>query len=76
MGPTGPESSLYAGYQNNPPGIAFLGKKTWTPGTNRSKFIAATFGIPPREQSATLERITDPVADTAPLVREKIFVYD
>src|SRR5271163_417837 len=42
-------TSVYAGYQHNPPGIGFLGKKTWTPGKNLVKFIAGTFGIPPRE---------------------------
>ena len=65
-------TSVYAGYQNNPPGIAFLGKKTWTPGKNLSKFIASTFGIPLRKQAAILECISDSVADTVPLVREKM----
>lgn len=65
-------TSVYTGYQHNPPGIAFLGKKTWTPGKNLSKFIASTFGIPPREQAAILERISDSVADTVPLVRKKM----
>jgi serine/threonine-protein kinase HipA len=65
-------TSVYAGYQYNPPGISFLGKKTWTPGKNLSKFIAGIFGIPPREQSAIVERISDSVADTVPLVREKM----
>jgi len=50
-------TSVYAGYQQNPPGISFLGKKTWTPGKNLSRFIASTFGIPLREQSVRLERI-------------------
>jgi serine/threonine-protein kinase HipA len=65
-------TSVYAGYQHNPPGIAFFGKKTWTPGKNLSKFIAATFGVPLREQLAILERISDSVADTVPLVRDKM----
>ncbi len=65
-------TSVYAGYQNNPPGISFGGKKTWTPGKNLSKFIAATFGIPLREQSEMLERISDSVADAVPLVRSKM----
>jgi serine/threonine-protein kinase HipA len=65
-------TSVYAGYQQNPPGISFLGKKTWTPGKNLSKFIAGTFGIPLREQSVMLERISDAVADTVPLVRERM----
>ena len=65
-------TSVYAGYQHNPPGISFGGKKTWTPGKNLSKFIAATFGIPLREQSEMLERISDAVADVVPLVLGKI----
>ena len=65
-------TSVYAGYQQNPPGISFLGKKTWAPGKNLSKFIAGAFGIPLREQSVMLERISDAVADTVPLVRERM----
>ncbi len=65
-------TSVYAGYQNNPPGISFGGKKTWAPGKNLSKFIAATFGIPLREQSEMIERISDSVADVVPLVRSKM----
>lgn len=65
-------TSVYAGYQHNPPGIGFLGKKTWTPGKNLMKFIAGTFGVPVREQSIILESISDSVAETVPLVREKM----
>lgn len=65
-------TSVYAGYQHNPPGISFLGKKTWAPGKNLSRFIAGNFGIPPREQSALVERISDAVAETVPLVRQKM----
>lgn len=65
-------TSVYAGYQHNPPGISFGGKKTWTPGKNLSKFIAATFGIPLREQSEMVERISDSMAEVVPLVRNKI----
>lgn len=65
-------TSVYAGYQYNPPGISFGGKKTWTPGKNLSKFIASTFGIPLREQSEMLERISDAVADSVPLVSDKM----
>lgn len=68
-------TSVYAGYQHNPPGIGFLGKKTWTPGKNLSKFIAGTFGIPAREQSIILESISDSVAETVPLVREKMMEH-
>jgi serine/threonine-protein kinase HipA len=63
---------VYAGYQHNPPGIGFLGKKTWTPGKNLMKFVTATFGIPAREQSIILESIGDSMAETVPLVREKM----
>jgi serine/threonine-protein kinase HipA len=65
-------TSVYAGYQLNPPGISFGGKKTWTPGKNLSKFIAATFGMPLREQSAMVERISDSTADVVPVVRDKM----
>ena len=65
-------TSVYAGFQNNPPGIGFLGEKTWTPGKNLMKFIAATFGIPAREQSIILESISDSIAENVPLVREKM----
>ena len=65
-------TSVYAGYQYNPPGISFGGKKTWTPGKNLSKFIAATFGIPLREQSEMVERISDSVVDVVPVVRDKM----
>lgn len=41
---------VYAGFQHNPPGIEFMGKKTWTPGKNLQKFIAGTFGIQPRSK--------------------------
>jgi serine/threonine-protein kinase HipA len=63
---------VYAGYQDNPPGIGFLGKKTWTPGKNLGKFIAATFGISAREQSVILESISEAVAQTVPLVLQAI----
>lgn len=63
-------TSVYAGYQNNPPGISFAGKKTWRPGKNLSKFIATSFGIAPKEQKGIVDRISDAVSDTAPRVRE------
>lgn len=62
-------TSVYAGFRHNPPGIGFMGKKTWAPGKNLQKFIAATFGIQPREQAQMLEAISDAVADVAPQVR-------
>jgi serine/threonine-protein kinase HipA len=65
-------TSVYAGYQHNPPGIGFMGKKTWTPGKNLVKFIVGVFGISAREQAILLESISDAVAETVPLVREKM----
>jgi serine/threonine-protein kinase HipA len=63
-------TSVYAGFQHNPPGIEFMGKKTWAPGKNLQKFIAATFGIQPKEQSQMVEAISDAVAEVGPLVRQ------
>jgi serine/threonine-protein kinase HipA len=63
-------TSVYAGYQNNPPGISFMGRKTWLPGKTLGTFITSTFGISQREQKQLLEHISDAVADTAPAVRD------
>jgi len=62
-------TSAYEGYQNNPPGISFLGRKTWLPGKTLGKFITGTFGISQREQKEIVERISDSVADVAPAAR-------
>lgn len=63
-------TSVYAGFQHNPPGIEFMGKKTWAPGKNLQKFIATIFGIQPKEQAQMVEAISDAVADVGPLVRQ------
>jgi serine/threonine-protein kinase HipA len=63
-------TSVYAGYQDNPPGISFMGRRTWLPGKTLGTFITSTFGISQREQKEMVERISDAVADTAPAVRE------
>jgi serine/threonine-protein kinase HipA len=63
-------TSVYAGFQHNPPGIEFMGKKTWAPGKNLQKFIATTFGIQPKEQQHMVQAISDAVADVGPLVRQ------
>ncbi len=63
-------TSVYANYQNNPPGISFMGRKTWLPGKTLGTFITSNFGIPQREQKEIVERISDSVADAAPAVRE------
>ena len=63
-------TSVYAGFQHNPPAIDFMGKRTWAPGKNLQKFIAATFGIQPKEQQHMVQAISDAVADIAPQVRQ------
>ena len=62
-------TSVYEGYQLNPPGISFMGRKTWLPGKTLGKFITANFGISQREQKQIVERISDAVADVAPNIR-------
>ena len=63
-------TSVYAAYQHNPPGIEFMGQKTWAPAKNLQKFIAATFGIALRKQLQMVEAISDAVAAVGPQVRE------
>jgi len=65
-------TSVYAGYQHNPPGISFLGKKTWAPGKTLARFIATTFGIAPKAQSVLLESICDAMAEVVPEVRARM----
>lgn len=61
---------VYPGFQHNPPGIEFMGKKTWTPGKNLQRFVAATLGVQPKEQQWLLEAVSDAVADVGPMVRQ------
>jgi serine/threonine-protein kinase HipA len=68
-------TSVYAGYQHNPPGIEFMGKKTWTPGKNLQRFMATVFGIAAKEQTRMVEAISDAVADVAPLVRNAMTTH-
>ena len=63
-------TSVYAGFQHNPLGIGFMGKKTWLPGKNLQKFIAANFGIQPKEQQHMVQAISDAVADVRRDVRQ------
>lgn len=69
-------TSVYAPYQHNPPAIGFLGKKTWEPGKHLQRFIAANFGIPPREQLQMVQAISDAVADVAPQVQGAMAQHD
>ena len=66
---------VYAGYQHNPPGIAFAGKKTWTPGKNLQRFLAAAFGIPPREQAHMVDAVSEAVAAVGPQVRNAMAAH-
>ncbi len=52
-----------------------MGKKTWAPGKNLQRFIAATLGIAPREQLHLVQAISDAVADVAPQVRQAMRQY-
>jgi serine/threonine-protein kinase HipA len=65
----------YTGYQQNPPAISFMGKKTWSPGKSLGKFIAATFGVSVKAQVEIVEAISDAVSDIAPRVREAMTRY-
>lgn len=65
----------YPGYQQNPPGISFMGKKTWSPGKSLGKFIAATFGVSVKAQVEIVEAISDAASDIAPRVREAMTRY-
>ena len=68
-------TNVYAGFQHNPPGIEFMGKKTWAHGKNLQRFIATTFGIQPKEQQHLVQAISDAVADVGPLVRQAMALH-
>lgn len=63
-------TAAYPQFALNPPGISFMGKKTWAPGKNLQTFITSTFGLPPREQVEIVERIGTAMAEVGPAVRE------
>jgi serine/threonine-protein kinase HipA len=62
-------TAAYADYKNNPPGIAFGGRKTWTPGKQLQQFITATLGVSAKEQKMMVERIADALTEVGPQVR-------
>ena len=68
-------TSVYASYQNSPPGTSFMGKKTWPPGKTRQRFITATFGIDAKERVNIIEAIGDAMSATAIQVREAMAVH-
>lgn len=59
----------YPQYQNNPPGIGFMGKKTWDPGKSLHKFITLVFGLQLREQVEIVDQIVAAMIDVGPMVR-------
>ena len=68
-------TSVYDGFVHNPPGIEFMGKKTWRPGKHLQKFIAVTFGIPLKEQQHMVQAISDAVADVGREVRHAMSAH-
>lgn len=68
-------TAAYPDYASNPPGIAFMGKKTWSPGKHLQTFITATFGLPAREQVDIVDRISTAIAEVGPQVREAMAEY-
>lgn len=62
-------TAAYPDYAKNPPGISFMGKKTWEPGKNLHKFITMTFGLPLREQVEIIDQIATAISDVGPMVR-------
>lgn len=63
-------TAAYPDYVRNPPGISFMGKKTWDPGKHLQTFITATFGLPAREQAGIVDRISTAMIEVGPQVRE------
>lgn len=58
-------TQAFADFELNPPGLSFLGKKTWTPGKNLPRFLQAQMGLPLREQKSLVERIGDAQVEVA-----------
>lgn len=63
-------TAAYPEYARNPPGIGFMGKKTWDPGRNLQTFITAAFGVPARDQADIVDRIGAAMSGIGPHVRE------
>lgn len=63
-------TAAYPDYARNPPGISFMGRKTWDPGRHLQTFITATFGVPAREQAEVVERIGNAMTEVGPRIRE------
>lgn len=68
-------TAAYPDYLKNPPGISFMGKKTWDPGKNLQTFITATFGLPPRDQVDIVDQIAAAMSEVGPQVREAMTLH-
>lgn len=55
----------YDEFRLNPPGLSFLGKKTWSPGKSLPRFIQAHLSIPLRMQATMVEQICDAMVDVS-----------
>jgi len=62
-------TAAYSEYAKNPPGIGFMGKKTWSPGKHLQTFVTATFGLQPRDQIEIVDRIGTAMVEVGPQVR-------
>ncbi|MDQ3511724.1 MAG: type II toxin-antitoxin system HipA family toxin [Pseudomonadota bacterium] len=63
-------TAAYPDHARNPPGISFMGRKTWEPGKSLQTFITATFGLPVRDQAEIVDQIATAMAEVGPQVRE------
>ncbi len=68
-------TQIYDDTKDNPPGISFMGKKTWMPGKNLQNFIKKCFGVSLREQQVIIEQISDAVSDSLPKVEAAIEMH-
>jgi len=59
-------TAAYPNYANNPPGISFMGRKTWDPGKRLQTFIAATFGVSARDQIEIVDQIGSAMTEVGP----------
>lgn len=68
-------TAAYPEYIRNPPGISFMGKKTWDPGKTLRTFITGTFGLPAREQANIVDQIGTAMAEVGPQVRSAMIQH-
>lgn len=62
-------TAAYPEYANNPPGISFMGRKTWDPGKSLQTLITSTFGLQPRDQIEIIDQIAAAMTEVGPMVR-------